>query len=132
MLKTMQIKETKYNLILQKHRSKHGLEIATQILTMLKSTELPKYVQSLKEDQTMSIARQTIAEKVYGRTNINFCPLCLPEKGHLIEHFNDNGLLNRRNEFISGCRHQAKLLRKFNRLHKICNKNTVYELATFV
>ena len=33
---------------------------------------------------------------------INFCPLCLAEKSQLIEQFNDNRLLNKRSEFISG------------------------------
>ena len=70
-----------------------------------------KYIWSLKEYQ-MSRSRWSIVEKVYGRTKINFCTLCLAEKLYLIEHFNDNRLLNKRNEFISGCGHQVKLLLK--------------------
>ena len=77
-----------------------------------KSTELSKYIWLLKEDKITSRIRWSIVEKVYGGTKINFCPLCLAEKLHLIEHFNDNRLLNKRNEFISGCRHQLKLLLK--------------------
>ena len=72
-----------------------------------KSTELSKYIWSLKEDQITSTIRWSIVEKVYHRTKINFCPLCLAEKLNLIEHFNENRLLNKRNEFISGCRHQV-------------------------
>ena len=41
--------------------------------------------------------------QVYGKTKINICPLWLAEKVHLIEHFNDNKLLNKRNKFISRC-----------------------------
>ena len=48
----------------------------------------------------MSRIRWSIVEKVYGRTRIKFCPRCLAEKVHLTEHFNDNRLLNKMNEFI--------------------------------
>ena len=53
----------------------------------------------------MVVKRGSIVEKVHDGTKINFCPLCLSEKLHLTEQFNDNRLLNKRNEFISGCRH---------------------------
>ena len=67
---------------------------------------------SLKENQIMSRIRYSIVEKVYGRAKVNFCLLCLAEKPYLIEHVNGNQLLNKRNEFISECRHQVKLLLK--------------------
>ena len=70
-----------------------------------KSADLSKYIWSLRKDQIMSRIRWSIVEKVYGRTRIKFCPRCLAEKVHLIEHFNDNRLLNKMNEFISVCRH---------------------------
>ena len=79
---------------------------------MPKAQNSPKYMWSLKEDQITSRIRRWIVEKVYGWKKPNFCSLCLAEKLHLIEHFNDNWLLNKRNEFISGCRHQSKLLLK--------------------
>ena len=64
----------------------------------------------------MSRIRWAVIEKAYGRTKINFCPLCLAEEVHLVEHFNDNPLLNKTNELISGCRHQVKLmLERFKR-----------------
>ena len=47
-----------------------------------------------------------------GRAKINFCPLRLAEKLHHIELFNENRLLNKKNKFISGFRHQVKLLLK--------------------
>ena len=51
-------------------------------------------------------------ERVYVKTKIDRCPLCLAEKLHLIEYFNDFRLLNKRSEFINHCRHQNKLLFK--------------------
>ena len=77
-----------------------------------KSTELSKYIWLLKEDKITSRIRWKIVEKVYGRRKINYCPLCLAEKLHLIEYFNDNQILNKKNEFISGCRYQIKMLLK--------------------
>ena len=38
------------------------------------------------------------------------CPLCLADESY--RHFNKNRLSNKRKEFISGCRHQVKLLLK--------------------
>ena len=49
----------------------------------------------------------------YGRTIFFFFfSLRIAENVNLIEHFNDNRLLNKRNEFITGRRHQFKLLLK--------------------
>ena len=56
--------------------------------------------------------RWSIVLKVYGRTNFFFFSLRVAENVNLIEHFNDNRLLNKRNEFITGRRHQFKLLLK--------------------
>ena len=50
--------------------------------------------------------------KVYGKTIIDRCPLCLAEKLKLIEYFDVVQLLNKRSEFINHCRHQNKLLLK--------------------
>ena len=52
---------------------------------------------AVTEEQITSRISWSIVEKVYGRIKINFCPLCLAEKLHLIEHFNDNRFLNKRN-----------------------------------
>ena len=51
-----------------------------------------------------------LVTKVKGSAKINYCPLCLTEKYHLIEYFNDIRLLNKKKEFINTCRHQSKLL----------------------
>ena len=61
----------------------------------------------------MSRIRWSIVEKSYGQTKINLCPLYLAKKLHLIEHFIDNRLLNKRNEFIGRCRHH------FNKMSSI-------------
>ena len=44
----------------------------------------------------------------YSNTKINYCKLCLLEKLYIIDFIDDNRLLNKRNEFISGCKHQNK------------------------
>ena len=86
----------KYTLVLQKHLSKCGLQITTKILIM--------------NQRIFNI--YIVVERGYRRTKINFCSLGLTEIVHLIEHVNDNPLLNKKNEFISGCRHLVKLLLK--------------------
>ena len=81
-----------------------------------KSTKLSKYVWLLKELQKMSSIKYSIAERVYGQIKIIFCPLCLAEKVHLIEHCNYSWLLNKKNQFISRCIPQVKLfLQRFKR-----------------
>ena len=47
-----------------------------------KSTELLKYMWPFKEQQVMPRIRWSIVEKLYGKTKINFCPLCLAKKFH--------------------------------------------------
>ena len=54
----------------------------------------------------------SIVEKIYGKTKIVRCPLCLAEKLHLKEYFDDIRLLNKISEFVNYCRHQNKLLLK--------------------
>ena len=51
-------------------------------------------------------------ERVHGKTKTDRCPLCLTEKLHLIEYFDDIRLLNKRRELINHCKHQNKLLLK--------------------
>ena len=75
-------------------------------------TELSKYIWSLKDAGTPYTINWSIVAKVKGSTKVNYCPLCLTEKYHLIEYFNDIRLLNKKSEFINACRHQSKLLLK--------------------
>ena len=66
----------------------------------------------LKETGINSIVKWSIVEKIYCNTKINYCKLGLREKLYIIDFIDDNRLLNKRNEFISGCKHQKKLLLK--------------------
>ena len=78
-----------------------------------KITELSKYMCLLNKEQIMCRIGWSNLKKVYGEININFCPLWLAEKVHfIIEHSDGNRVLNIRDEFISGPRHQVKLLLK--------------------
>ena len=43
---------------------------------------------------------------------MNYCKLFLLEKLHVIDFIDDNRLLNKRIEFISGCKNQNELLLK--------------------
>ena len=77
-----------------------------------KTTELSKYIWELKEAGINPIVKWSIVEKIHSHTKINYCKLCLVEKLYIIDFIHDNRLLNKRNEFISGCTHQNKLLLK--------------------
>ena len=80
--------------------------------TYSNSTELSKYLWDLKETGKNPIAKWSIVEKVYSNTKINYCKLYLLENLFIIDFIDDNRLLNKRNEFISSCKHQDKLLLK--------------------
>ena len=73
--------------------------------TYSKSIELSKYIWDLKETGINPIVKQSIVEKIYCNTKINYCKLRLPEKLYLIDFIDDDHLLNKRNEFISSCNH---------------------------
>ena len=66
----------------------------------------------LKETGINPIVKWSTFEKIYSNTKINYCKLCLLEKLYIIDFIDDNRLFNKRNEFISGCKHQNKLLLK--------------------
>ena len=74
-----------------------------------KSTELSKNIWDLKDRTINPIVNWSIAEKIYSNTKLNYCKLCLLKKLYIID-FIENRLLNKRNEFISGCKHHNKLL----------------------
>ena len=60
------------------------------------STELSKYVWKLKDDDITPIISWSIVAKVYSKTKVNYCKLCLTEKLHIINNINDNRLLNKK------------------------------------
>ena len=47
----------------------------------------------------------SIVEKICSNTKINYCNLCLLEKLYIIDFTDDSRLLNKKKEFISGCKH---------------------------
>ena len=55
----------------------------------IKSTELSKYICLLKYAGTPYPINWSIIAKVKGSPKTNYCPLCLTEKYHIIEYFND-------------------------------------------
>ena len=118
MLKIAQIKEPNYTLVLQKHLSKRVLQITTKIWIMnnTKKARVVKIYMVVKRGSNNVYNEMTNCWKSMWQNKINLCSLCLAEKLHLGEHFNDNQLLNKRNESISGCKHQVKfLLKSFKR-----------------
>ena len=74
-----------------------------------KSTELSKNIWDLKDRAINPRVNWSIAEKIYSNTKLNYCKLFLLKKLYIID-FIENRLLNKRNEFISGCKHHNKLL----------------------
>ena len=80
--------------------------------TYSKSTELSKYIWDLKDRGINPIVKWSIFEKIYSNTKINYCKLCLLGKLYIIDFIDENCLLNKRNEFISDCKHQNKVLLK--------------------
>ena len=54
-----------------------------------------------------------IVKLVYGKTTSSICKLCLTEKYYLLNALGDDRCLNKRNEFVTKCRHQNKLLLKY-------------------
>ena len=80
--------------------------------TYSKSTELSKYIWDLKETGINPIVKWSIVEEIYSNTKLNYCKLCLLEKLYIVDFIDDNCLLNKRNEFVSGFKHQNKLLLK--------------------
>ena len=75
-------------------------------------TDMSKYVWELKDSNKIAKVDYEIMHVVLGKARYNFCRLCLTEKIEIIENMNDELLLNKRNEFISKCRHQNKHMLK--------------------
>ena len=64
------------------------------------------------KNRNSPIDKWSTAEKIYSSIKINHCKLCLLEKLYIIDFINDDRILNNKNEFISGCKHENKLLLK--------------------
>lgn len=78
-----------------------------------KSTELSKYIWSLKESNIEPSIRWSILHKVHtNKVKCNYCKLCLTEKLYILNSSGTVNSFNSRTEFINKCRHQNKLLLK--------------------
>ncbi len=80
-----------------------------------KSTELSKYVWSIKKDGRTPIIKWKILKKVVSKPRKDYCRLCLMEKMYIINSIGDHMLLNSRSELVSKCRHQNKYIIKYLR-----------------
>ena len=76
------------------------------------STELSKYVWSLRENNKKPSIKWKIVKIVYSKATSSFCKLCLTEKLLILNTLGDDNCLNKKTEFINKCRHQNKLLLK--------------------
>ena len=78
----------------------------------VKNTELSKYIWLLKDDEIVPTVTWKLLKKVNSKARSNYCKLCLNEKLFIINSLSDTNLLNKKSEFVNGCRHQNKLLIK--------------------
>ena len=76
------------------------------------STELSKYVWSLRENNKIPSIKWKIVKIVYSKATLSFCKLCLTETLFIFNALGDEKCLNKKTEFINKCRHQNKLLLK--------------------
>ena len=66
-----------------------------------KSTELLKYVWSLRENNKIASIKWKIILKVYSKATSSFCKLCLTEKLFILNALRDEKCLNKKTEFIN-------------------------------
>ena len=74
--------------------------------------ELTKYIWNLKSNRIKYNNQWKVVDKVHGNANSTICKLCLTEKLWVINHINDNNILNKKSELITKCRHFKKVLIK--------------------
>ena len=71
-------------------------------------TVLSKYIWELKDTNVNYSVNWSILKGIKGKLNSISCTLCLMEKLFIISYLDNKNLLNRRNEFVSKCRHMNK------------------------
>ena len=74
------------------------------------TTELSKYIWSLKDNGKTPSVTYEILHQVQGKPSVSFCRLCTTEKLVIIENLDNGNFLNKRSEFVSKCRHTNKYL----------------------
>ena len=75
-------------------------------------TELTNQIWKLKNNSIKYNILWKVAHKVYRNTHSTMCKLCSAEKLWIINHINDNNILNKKSELINKCRHLKKFLLK--------------------
>ena len=78
----------------------------------VKSTELSKYVWSLKDEGKNPTIRWRIIKTIRSKSKSNYCKLCLSEKLIIINSLDNPDVLNTKSELISKCRHNNKFMIK--------------------
>ena len=78
----------------------------------IKSTELSKYVWSLKDEGKTPIIHWRIIKTIRSKARSNYCKLCLSDKLIIINYLDDPNVLNKKSEFKSKCRHSNKFVIK--------------------
>ena len=69
-------------------------------------SELGKYVFALRQKGITETIKWSILKQIKSPLHPRSCQLCLNEKMLIINNINDNTSLNKRDEFISKCRHE--------------------------
>ena len=76
------------------------------------NTELTKCIWNLESNSIKYNIKWNVIDKVYGKAYSRMCKLCLTEKFWIINHINDNNILNEKSECINKCRYLNKFLVK--------------------
>ena len=67
---------------------------------------------NLKTENKIPFNNWRTLKKVYAKPRFIYCTLCLMEKLFINNSVGDEGLLNKKWEFVSKCRHKNKLFIK--------------------
>ena len=71
-------------------------------------TALTKYIWNVQNNSIKYNSHWKVVDNVYGNANLAMCKLCLTEKLCIINHINDNKILNKKSELINKCRYLKK------------------------
>ena len=92
--------------------SSHNKQILTPKKSSKNSTELSKYICSLRENDKIPSIKSKIVKIVYSKATSHFCKRCLTEKLFMLNASGHGRCLNKKTVFINKYRHQNKLLLK--------------------
>ena len=77
------------------------------------NTELTKYIRNLEDNSIKYNNQWRVVDRVYGNANSTMCKFYLTEQLWIINHINDNNILNKKSELIKKCRHLNKFLLRY-------------------